>query len=57
MYTYNPADWVMSTDENIRSAQMREMFKKYGVLKPAKSKQNRRIHNDNSGIFTKQTTV
>lgn len=36
--TYNPNKWVISTDENIRVAEMRESFKALGVLKPAKSK-------------------
>ena len=35
---YNPNKWVISTDENIRIAEMRESFKAIGVLKPAKSK-------------------
>ena len=35
---YNPNKWVISSDENIRIAEMRELFKALGVLKPAKSK-------------------
>ena len=34
---YNPNKWVISTDENTRIAEIRELFKALGVLKPTKS--------------------
>lgn len=35
--TYNPNNWVISNDNNIRIADMRKSFKELGVFQPAKN--------------------
>lgn len=35
--SYNPNNWVISNDNNIRIADMRKSFKELGVFQPAKS--------------------
>ena len=35
--TYNPNKWVISSNKDVRVADMRKSFRELGVLQPAKS--------------------